>query len=258
MASIRVWDLFREERDAGLNIFAGGREVVDHVPLTEAEQDAVHRVVDLMVRMLRRIAPPLADDVEFQRNAFVKWAGVAKGIFPEEKPISFPSEPGTIGVNPIIPQAVKYTTSPSSSAPAYTDYNGNTWEISLTAGTAAYLLGSSANYYKASPTTGQHSFMVIAQNGIVEVGSTPSFNQFKYETEVANKYGVVAVHPLTDVSIVEEKPIYQYPTLGMIPVFHDLGIKISAMPVASRTADVRLVGLVFYEHDFLSSLTYRS
>jgi len=256
MASIRLWDLFREERDRGLNIFAGGREVVDHLSLGDAEQEAVHTVVDLMIRLVRRVAPPLADDLEFQRPAFIKWAGVAKGIFPEQKPVTFPSEPGSIGVAPIIPQAIKYNATPSATYPCYTDYTTNTWNISLTAGTTAYLLGSAAAFYKASPTTNAHSFMVIAQNGIIEVGTSPSIDQFKLTTEVASKYGIYAPHALVDQPIVENKSIYQYPTLGMIPVYHDLGVKLAAMPIKSGTADIRLFGLVFYEHDFLSDLTH--
>jgi len=258
MPSTRLWDLFREERDRGLNIFAGGRETVDFLQLAEQEQESVHTVVDLMVRQLRRVAPPLADDIEAQRPAFIKWAGVAKGIFPENKPVTFPSEPGAIGIAPIIPQAVKYAATPSSTYPCYTDYNTNSWEIDLTAGNTTYLLGSSTEFYKASPTTNAHSFMVIAQNGIVEVGSTPSLVQFRLTTEVASKYGIFAPHPLVDQPVVENKAIYQYPTLGMIPVYHDLGIKLAALPIRSGTADIRLVGMVFYEHDFLSDITYIS
>jgi len=258
MASEKLWDLFREERDRGLNIFAGGREVVDYIELTDQEQEAIHTVVDNVGKLLRRVSSALADDWEAQRSAFIKMGGIAKGLFPEAKPISFPSEPGMIGVIPIIPQAIKYAATPSATYPCYTDYATNSWDISLTAGTASYLLGSSANYYKASPTTNAHSFMVIAQNGIIEVGSTPSLDQFRVITEVSTKYGIYAPHALVDQTIEVNKSIYQYPTLGMIPVFHDLGIKLSAMPIATKTADIRMLGLVFYEHDFLSDVTYVS
>ncbi|MCD6240370.1 hypothetical protein J7K27_02445 [Candidatus Bathyarchaeota archaeon] len=258
MPHISISDLFKSEIERGINILSLGRTELDYVDLKPSERDAVNRVIDLVVNHLGLISPTLAREFESQRSAFIKWAGVAKALFPEEKPITFPSQVGTIGVLPLFPQAIKYAATPSSSTPCYTDYSANSWDISLTAGTAAYIFGDGTNYYKASPQTGKHSMLVVAQNGLVEIATTPKIQQYKIYSETESKYGIFVVSPVQDVSIDPNKPIYLYSTPGMLPVYHDFGVMFKILPNVSGTSSIRLLGLVFYEHDLFSDTVYIS
>ena len=203
------------------------------------------------VQQIAAVAPPVAESLSIQEDAFVKFAGVAKAIFPDDKPLRYPSEPGTIGVAPIVPCAVNWKATASSSYPCYTSYNDGTWEIDLTAGTIAYLLGdSSGNYFKGSVTDDAHSMVVIAKDGIVEFGTTPKINQIHYKTEVQDKYGPICTHPLMEIPAETGKQYYQYPTLGMIPLYHNFGSMLRVYPNYTGSSKIALLGLVFYEHDF--------
>jgi len=256
MPSINLRDLFREELGEGINVFTGGRDVVNVERLTREEEDAVLMCVRMVERQLALISPSLAADWRKHESAWLKWAAVAKGLFPEKKPVSFPSEPGKIGVAPLFPQAIKYAASPSDTAPCYTNYETNKWTIPLTAGTAAWILGDGSHYYKASPQTNKHAMLVVMQDGVIEVGTTPSAQQFRIVTEIYSRYGIYVANPLVDNTIEHGKLIYRYPTPGMIPVYHDLGIMWGFMPTRDGKADIRLLGLVFYEHDLFPTVTW--
>jgi len=254
--SINIKDLFKEELNRGLNVLGLGRETVEYMELEESEVDAIERCVKMGVRILEKVSPTAAKIFEEHLSIFLKFGGIAKAHFPESKPIKFPSEPGCIGVNLLFPQAIKYAATPSASVPCYTDFKTNKWEIDLTEGTRAYLLGSDTAYYKASPQTAKHELIVICQNGIIEIGSTPKLGQFRVLSEIQQKYGIWTPHPLVDVSVEPNKQVFIYPTLGVLPVYHDLGVKLYAMPYYSGTAYIRLLGIVFYEHDLFPDVTW--
>jgi len=58
-------------------------------------------------------------------------------------------------------------------------------------------------------------------------------------------------------SRVNSKAIYQYPTpLGAVPVFYDRGVRWGFLPEVSGTSTIKLLGLVFYEHDFASTFKW--
>ena len=257
--SVSLAELVAEEYAKGILVFAGGRTRVDYEPLTADERKAVNECFMAGLRHLEKVAPEIAASIRPQLSLVEKFAGIAKAVFPETKPIAYPSEPGTIGVNWLFPQAIKYAASASSTYPCYTSYSTNLWEISLTAGAAAYLFGDGSNYYKASPTTGQHAMLLVFQDGVVEVGSTPKIQQFQIKTEIQAKYGIYTVEPLVEVPLESGKAIYQYPTpMGAVPIYHDLGIMWGFMPAYSGTATIKLLGMVFYEHDFAAELKWVS
>ena len=242
----------------GINIFTGGRETVEYVELNTEEEDAIEAVVMMGYHLLSKISPSIAKEWLDHKEIFIKFGGVAKGKFPGQKPIKFPSEVGSIGVNILIPQALKYAATPSSSSPCYTSYTTNSWNLNLTAGTPVYFLGDGTNYYKASPETEAHSLIVIMQNGLIEIGSTPKIDQFQLKTEIMTKYGVWSPPPLVELPVEPNKPIHQYPTLGVLPCYHDLGVMFGGMPKVNGTAKIAILGLVFYEHNFMSTLKYVS
>jgi len=251
----KLTDVFAEDAKR-VNIFFGGRNDIEYTPLTQSEIDAINLCLDINISRIRKIAPSIAADLELQRPTLIKFGGVAKAKFPGQKSITFPSQSGNIGVNFLFPAAIRYYNAKSSSYPTYSDFAINSWDITLTAGTATYLFGSSAQFYKASPTLEQHSMLVIAQHGLIEVGTTPRFEQQRIITQAESKYGIIAEHPLNTIPIETHKWLYQHPTPGIIPVYHDFGIRWTIMPMSTGVSTLRLLGLVYYEHDLYSDLTY--
>ena len=256
--SVKISDLFKDEIARGIPIFTGGRDVIEYVRPTETEISEVDRCVNDVLSVLRKVSPTIAADYEKQKTVFEKFAGIAKAKFPGLKSITYPGTSGNIGVMALIPQAIRYVATPSASTPAYTSYPANSWDLSLTAGTAAYFFGDGTNYYKASPTDGQRALLVVAQNGVVEVGSSPKLCQMRIWTQAETKYSPWAVNPLVEVPLEMGKAVYQYNTLGVVPVYHYFGIQWGAMPIASGTSTIKLLGLVFYEYDLFSGLKYVS
>jgi len=252
--SVEVKEFFEEEyKKLGINIFYGGRDVVEIETLTTEEEDAIDLVVKSTKDLLAKKAPSLAEDWWNHKSFFLKSAQIAKAHIPSvgTKPIRFPAETGTLGVGALIPYAIKYTTTPTATAPAYTSYKNNLWEIDLTAGTSAYIFGDGTNFYKASPTDNKRAMLSIIQNGLIEVSTTPRLYQQKVRTEILTKYGAFPCIPLVEIPTeVEHKIIYQYNTIGAMNVFHDLGIMWEVKPHYAGTSVIYLLGLFFYEYEF--------
>jgi hypothetical protein len=248
-----VKELFAEELRKGIPVFMGDRESVVYTPLESDEAAAIQKVFNYGLNQLRRISPKIASDIEPQLSIALKVAGVFKDMIPEKKSYTFPSQTGTLGVAWLFPQAIKYATT------VPTSYNTNSWDIPLTAGSKAYLFGDGTNYYRTSSTTGAHSAILVFNNGLIEIGSTPKIEQFRLIAEGFTKYGIYTVAPIVEERIEENRLIYQYPTpLGAVPIFYDKGVMWSLMPRASGPATIKLLGLVFYEHDFASDLKWVS
>jgi hypothetical protein len=246
-----------EELKAGINVAALDRRVVSYVELSEDEKKWIKFVFNDGVKHLRKVAPSIADDIARQLDLAINMAGVAKATFPVRKNYSFPSVPGSLGVAWLFPQGLKWVASPSASNPCYTSYKTNSWDIDVTAGTNAYILGDGTNFYKANPTTDQHTFILIFDGGVIEVGSTPSIEQFHLISEGKRDYGIYTVEPLVEIPVERNIAIYQYPTpLGAVFVSHDRGVMWGFKPRVSGTKTIKLLGLIFYEHDFMSSLKW--
>jgi hypothetical protein len=245
-----------EELWKPFDVLIGGIGTLEAKPFTDIEGKRFDRFISDSVNVLEKISPEVAAD--FRENAsFFKSVGeVFKAKVDKAFAGILPSS-GQFGVGLIIPQDIRYVATPSSAEPAYSDYSLNSWDISLTAGTEVFLLGSSTAFYKARPTVGSRCTLVIMKNGIIEVGTTPSINQLRVITE-RTSYPVLSVHPLVDQPIEEGYVIYRYNFPFNLPVFYDFGVKLSAMPMVSRTSNIRLVGVVFYEYDHRSSLRYVS
>jgi hypothetical protein len=238
---------------AGVTVAALERQTVSFVELTDREKQAVSYVFESGLKHLRRVAPSVAADIERQKELALNMAGVAKATFPVRKNYAFPSVPGSLGVAWLFPQGLKWVNTPNSSNPCYTSYKSNSWDIDVTAGTDAYILGDGTNFYRTNPNTDQHTFLLIFDGGVLEIGSTPSIEQFRIYTEGKRDYGAYTIDPLTDIPIEKNVAIYQYPTpLGAVFVGYDRGFK----PRTSGTKTIKLLGLIFYEHDFLASMKW--
>jgi len=256
--TVSLETFFESEKAQGISVFLGGRPTVEVVDLSPEEVAAVNKCISDTAYLLRKSAPSIAADFEKQRSLFLKFAQIAKGIFPESKPIQYPSQTGGIGVIPLIPQLIKYAATPSSTYPCYTSYPANSWDITFTAGTPAFIFGDGTNFYKASPTTNMHALLVVMQNGLVEIGTSPKIVQQRIRTSAESKYGIFATNPIAEIPVEPNKTIYQHMTLGAIPVYYDFGIEWKVLPIQSGISTLKLIGLGFYEHDLLSDVKYVS
>jgi len=255
MPSARIVDLLGADLVENVGIFIGGRERVDYEELSNDERKAVLKCFREGLQHLEKVSPVIAADIRRQEELAVKAAMIAKGVFPESKPIAFPSETGTIGVAWLFPGAIRYVASPSSDNPAYSSYKLNKWEIDLTEGTPAYFFGDGTNYYRACSQAGKHELILVFKNGVIEFGSTPKIDTFRMYTRASQRYGVFTVEPLIEVQVEVNKAIYQYPTpLGATIIYHDFDFMWGFMPRYSGTAVIKLLGLVFYEHDLFPDL----
>ena len=185
MSNISIEDLVGQDIiDNNFQMFVGSRDSFDFEPLTAAEEKIIESVYKKQVLFINQICPQLAADLLPQMKLFIKMGGVAKAMFPGDKGIKYPGEVGSIVVDWITPQNMFYAATPSSTYPCYNGYTDNTWDVDLTAGTEAFLLGGDASsYYKSSPTDQAHSLTVLAQNGLVEIGTTPKIGYMNVKTQ---------------------------------------------------------------------------
>ncbi len=241
---------------AGVSVAVMDRSV-SYVDLTPIEEQALRRVFTYGIQHLKKVAPSIAVDIERQYSFAKTAAGIAKATFPVRKNLAFPCTPGTICVAWLFPQGIKYAATPSATAPCYTSYSANSWDIPITAGTPAYLFGDGTNFYKANPATDQKTFVAIFENGLVEVGTTPSTDQFIFMTEGKRDLGVYTVEPLVEIPVERNVAIYQYPTpYGATFIDHLTGVMWGFMPRRSGVATIKIIGLLFYEYDFLKTLKW--
>jgi len=247
-------------RDIGTSfdttIFTGGKESAPYADLAPEERQAVEACIDMGLEHMALVSPKLANIIGAQREDFITWAGFAKAAM-DEKVIGFPSKPGGIGVCWINPQSRQF-----SGDEVYTKHNGwtiNTNELAaVTAGTVDFILGDGTDNYKSYPTAPYRSMSVVAKDGLIEIGTTPSFMVHQIKSETDTKYGIVSEAPTFQLPIESGVGVYVHKTLGMIPLWNDLGITWSVLPIRSCTPVIFLAGLTFYEHEFLSKPAVRS
>jgi hypothetical protein len=166
-----------------------------------------------------------------------------------------------IGIAPLFPQAIKYNT---TGAGANTGYNNNSWDIPVTAGTQAFILGGvsagSPTFYKTSDygaagNQDRKHLIAVFPSGYFEVGSSPTVDQFLFESEEKMQISPFVVPPFQDSPLKLTYPVYQYHLPGFW-VDDVKGVRISFMPRQTKTMQLRLLGVVIYEFNFLSGLKY--
>jgi hypothetical protein len=231
-----------EELFKGYRFFGGGKTSEEAEILSSDEEKAINDCLADINTVLSKVCPSLADLMTAHKQFFLSAGRIAKAKM-DDKVISYPGQAGMIGVSPIIPQLLKW------SATVPTDYPNNSWELSVTAGSSVYLLGSATAWYKTSSTVGERMVLAIPKDGIVEIGSTPKFDQFRLITEALTKFGPWSVSPLVEMPLDPERPIYQYPTHGSFVVSYDLGYKLYTRAKTTGKSKVIILGLAFYEHE---------
>jgi hypothetical protein len=230
-----------------------------HKSLNDREVRVVLDVFKQGVDVLRRTLPEVARDIERQASLAVLAAGLAKGAFNATINYAFPPTTGTLGVAWLFPQAIRYAATPSPTSPAYTSYKANSWDIDVTAGTPAFILGGpgATEFYRASPTVNARAFILIFENGLLQIGTSPAVEQFHLISEARGDLGAYTVQPVVEVPIEKNLAVYQIPTpLGALPIDHNQGVKFSFLPRVTGTITLKLLGLVFYEIDFFKTFKW--
>ena len=264
MVQARISEMFAPESNAGIRIFSGGKDLIDIADMAAEERDAILYCFDQNVKKIENISPKLAASLRPQREAMVKFAQIAKGTFPETKTYSYPGQHGGLAVDFLDPYLYRYKIAADTArgGHAYTSYDDSsvggygTWNLPLTCGTKTYIAGDSTNGYRGcdggNGTTGAagHSYVVIFQDGIIELGTTPRIEQIHFKSDLMDKYVPISVQPLINQTIEDRKMIYQYSTPGMIPISHNTGVTIKVLPNATGTSTIPLLGMVFYEAEF--------
>jgi hypothetical protein len=259
----RISEMFSPEANAGIRVFSGGKDLIDIADMAAEERDAILYCFDNNVKKIENISPKLAASLRPQRDAMVKFAQIAKGTFPETKTYSYPGQSGGLAVDFLNPYLFGYANvTTGTGANGYLNTAGavgtterRTWDMTLVAGTLKYILGYSAGvpWYKGCAITNQHSYVVLFQDGIIEVGTTPKIDQLFFKSQLMDKYTPVSMQPLLNQTIEFGRNIYQYNTPGMIPISHQTGVQIAAQPLYSGSCHMPLLGMCFYETDFNKS-----
>jgi len=227
------------------------------VKLEKEEKEVLRKCLDNIATAYGKVAPEIANTFKAQYDVIEFLASVFKGKIGIEakKLVGFTPQPGMIGVNALIPQDIRYVKTPDATNPAYSQYELNSWDIALTAGTERWLLGDGTNYYRSKPEVNKRAVLVILKDGIVEVGTTPSFNQFIVRAET-KPYTPFTVHQLIDLPIEKNLTLYQYNTAGAIVCLYDYGMMLGGMPLVTKTSNMRLIGVCIYETDYAKELRY--
>jgi hypothetical protein len=268
-------------------IFAGGKTSIEVKDLDTSEVNAIGDVFDTLYGQIYNISPEIASTILPQRNAIIKWGGVAKALFPDQRSITYPGEAGTIGVDILTPNLLMYSnlasaatagnkdytgyldkagwTSYNAAGSTITGYRGRNWDIRTVKGEMAPILGSVTaatstgagvmstvnQLYYANDAANTYSFNVLLQNGILEANSTPSLESFYIKTTSTAKYSPWNVQPLIDQQIETARPLYQYKTLGQIPLWHNFGTFLGGLAGRSGISTIPLLGVSFYEYNLM-------
>ena len=122
------------------------------------------------------------------------------------------------------------------------------------------LFGGPSAFYTASTTNESHSLVVLAQNGLIEYGTVPKLSHIYFASQVQAKYTPIAIQPLVQLPIAAGDQnavnnVYQYNTLGMMPLLHNFGMKIAVNPYISGRSHLQWLGMVFYEYNLFPTIS---
>lgn len=234
-------------------VYTGGKKEAPYTDLSPTEIDAISACLDAGFEHFAMTSPKLASIYQAQKQDIITWAGFAKAAM-DNKVISYPSAPGGIGVCWINPQSIYHSGSDDTQ---YIGWEPNTNNVvgtggtGLAAGVEDYLFGDGSHYYKSYDVMPERAMSVILKDGLIEIGTTPSFMVHRYISESDTQYGIISEPPTYTLPIEQGVGLYLHKTLGMIPLWNDLGIKWSFLPIRSGTPTIIPVGVTFFEHSYL-------
>ena len=90
----------------------------------------------------------------------------------------------------------------------------------------------------------------------MEIGTTPKYQQFQVFSSLQTSYGIWTVNPSNEQPVETNKAVYQYSTLGAMPVYFDSGVGWIGMPIFNGNANIKPLGFCFYEHNFAPTVVF--
>jgi hypothetical protein len=232
--------------NAGISFYDLGNQYT-LVGLSDEEIMRILYFVRNTASLMQRADPYLADLYLKHESLIVKFAAIAKARFARDQPIAYPAQPSTIGIAPLIPQVLQSTL--NTGGVAWASYG--TWDVNLTAGTTPNYLIGTTDFFRTSNTFDKQLYILVFQNGIIEVGSTPAIDQMWLISETKSQYAPWSVYPLVSEANLLGKSIYIYNTLGFFDLSPTLGVRLAVRPVYDRSpANIRLVGVAYFEYLF--------
>ena len=192
--TMKLADIFTDELVGGIPFFTGGRTDTEFEELSTAEEANISKVVRNHAALMQYTSPILAQTLLNHEKAIIKMGGVAKALFPTEKVIKYPGVQNSITVDIITPQMLFWDTSADATNPCYNGYTANSWNIDLTAGTAAYLFGDGTNYYQTRKDNGRMA-------ALLSTTACSGWNRWNQHMHVKSKQQdltPIALNPVVD------------------------------------------------------------
>ena len=243
-----------------LPVLTGGTRTFEVASLSPLELARLVEFFDYIGAQMEKQAPAIAADFRAQQGFFIDVAAYAKARF-DNKPynedeVAELPRAGQLGVQLLISRDLRAVNETAAMRATF----HNTWDIPAVACTQNYIFGTTpglglwfnTNWWgQQVAVTEQRSIVAIMKNGIVESGTTPTINQFQYNTQ-GQTYPPWRPDILRDVQVQCDKPVYQYHTPGAFILTPDLGTRLTFMPTRTGNVAPRLVGVVFAEYNYLN------
>ena len=142
-----------EELFGGKRILLGGiGPTIEVEDFTETELDLFEKFVEKTSKTLKEVSPYLANLFLEHKDLMLTFGEIFKAKVKQTFGGEAPT-PNSFGIGLLAPYDIHYTDTPSATEPAYTSYGKYDWSLSVTQGTAVYLLGDGTNCFRMSPTT---------------------------------------------------------------------------------------------------------
>ncbi len=194
--------------------------------------------------------------------AIIVAAREMKAITEGSEIVPHPREENEIGIIPIIPQFIKYTASPDTTHPAYTEYNNpNKWLITFKVDEKGnpqptYLLGTETGYWKPPRQQGERfTIVIIGFLRYTTRGNNNEITQIHIESEGESGYTTAVSESYNVPDKVDYDTIYRFyrtPILILSP--ERGGIKLEVLATEEVTEKVPLIGYIFYEQPMLKTI----
>lgn len=256
--------LFQDEIASGISFNMGPKnsENLSFEPLTTASEIAIIREFRKNLFYVDNICPSIMGQLEEQETAFVKLAAVVLAEWehdPKDLVVAGCRLKETdVFFSWISSDMIKYAVIPNKRKPCFSDYRYGSFEMQVTKGKPAYLLGSEDNYYRGCNEPGRRCAFVLAEDGFAECSDHGKIEslwiEFEGETarapafqnpmgELPKTNSAIRKWTVLDSMGRETVDLYQYRTTGMMYVPVDAGVKIWVIP--SETGIIKPIPLGF-------------
>jgi len=98
---------------------------------------------------------------------------------------------------------------------------------------------------------GKRYLFVIAPFGFLEFGTTPKLDQFKFEAEGYDEWGVFFDGVAYDIPMDKENRVFKHNVPRAIFTHPDRGVRLKAKGIESGVVDLRVVGVAVVDAELI-------